>query len=262
MMKIALQLYSIHDAMEQDFEGTLRKVKEMGYEGVEFAGLFGHEPAEVKSLIEKYALVPVSAHVSIEELAETPARRVGDYKLIGCRYIAVPWLNEDKRYGTPAYRQVKSDLVAVAEECERQGITLLYHNHAFEFAKVNGEYVLDLLYKEIPLLQSEIDTCWVNASGEDPAMFVRKYAGRAPVVHLKDFVYRDDVKDDPNLTIYEKVEYRPLGTGLQDVPALVKAAADAGASWVVVEQDKPSMGNSPLECAQMSIDFLRGNRTD
>ena len=70
------------------------------------------------------------------------------------------------------------------------GMTLLYHNHDFEFIKIDGEYALDILYNEVPseFLQTEIDTCWVNVGGENPAGYIEKYTGRAPVVHLKDFV--------------------------------------------------------------------------
>lgn len=68
------------------------------------------------------------------------------------------------------------------------GMTLLYHNHDFEFEKINGKYALDILYKEVPadLLETEMDTCWGNVDGEYPPPYIRKYRGRAPVVHLKE----------------------------------------------------------------------------
>ena len=80
----------------------------------------------------------------------------------------------------------------LGEAAKKKGMTLLYHNHDFEFALIDGEYALDVLYREVPasLLETELDICWVNISGEDPAAYIRKYAGRAPVVHLKDFISR------------------------------------------------------------------------
>jgi len=145
-------------------------------------------------------------------------------------------------------------------------MTLLYHNHDFEFVKDKdtGEYALDQLYREIPALQTQVDTCWVKVAGEDPAAYVRKYKGRAPIVHLKDFM----IEGKPG-QMYEligadteenegggKFEFRPLGHGVQDIPSLIDAAVDAGAKWVVCEQDMPSMGKTSLECAQMSLDTL------
>ena len=109
-----------------------------------------------------------------------------------------------------------------------------------------------MLYRVIPaeLLQTEIDTCWVNVAGEDPAAYVRKYKGRAPVVHLKDFYLsnRDSKSDAP---FYELIGLtrRPAGrmclnSGRWDMECrtseILKASEDAGAQWVVVEQDRPS----------------------
>lgn len=121
-------------------------------------------------------------------------------------------------------------------------------------------------YQEIPadLLQTELDTCWVNVGGENPAQYVRKYTGRAPIVHLKDFsgsktenmyslIGTDAAKEEAS----EKFEFRPIGYGRQDIPSILAASEDAGAGWVIVEQDSPSMGKTPMECAKMSIDYLK-----
>ena len=116
-------------------------------------------------------------------------------------------------------------------------------------------------------LQTELDTCWVNVGGENPADFVRKYTGRAPVVHLKDFhmsgklpkhlyalIGLDDDKTDDEPSTFE---FRPCGCGMQDMPALLAASVDAGAEWVIVEQDEPSMGLSRMECIAKSRENLR-----
>ena len=149
------------------------------------------------------------------------------------------------------------------------GIQLLYHNHDFEFVKVDGKYGLDVLYDSVDeeLLKTELDVCWVNVGGEVPAEYIRKYTGRAPVVHLKDFVMPGKkpakmyeligIEDDTAVSEADQFEFRPVGYGAQDMPAILDAAADAGAKWVVVEQDRPSMGKTPLECAKMSVDYLK-----
>lgn len=98
-LPIALQLYSVRDDMAADFEGTLRKVRELGYDGVEFAGLHGRQPAEVRRLLAENGLAAVSAHVPIDELAADIPGVVGAYKEIGCAYIALPWMDEERRPG-------------------------------------------------------------------------------------------------------------------------------------------------------------------
>ena len=105
--------------------------------------------------------------------------------------MVIPYLPQDLRYGSEKYPKLLEDMKEIGKACKGNGITLLYHNHDFEFDKTeDGEYVLDALYNEISedLLKTELDTCWVNVGGENPADYVRKYTGRAPVVHLKDFV--------------------------------------------------------------------------
>ena len=147
------------------------------------------------------------------------------------------------------------------------GLKMCYHNHDFEFVKVDGQYALDMLYQEVSadLLQTELDTCWVNVGGEDPAGYVRKYSGRAPLVHLKDFVggkaenmYALIGIDNGGAAADTKAfEFRPVGYGKQDWYGILNASEEAGAEWVVVEQDEPSMDRSRLECAELSVNYLR-----
>jgi len=267
-MKVALALYSVRDEVEKDIRTALQKTKDLGYDGVEFAGIFDYNPDDIRKLLQETGLEPISAHVPITELAENPTDVVAAYKQIGCSYIAIPWLDEESRPGNKKWEEAKADIAKVAEECIKQGITPLYHNHDFEFVKdeKTGQYALDQLFSEITALQTEIDTCWVKVAGENPAAYVRKYKGRAPIVHLKDYT----LEGEKPAQLYEligadsggeesggKFELRPVGYGVQDVSSLVDAASYAGASWIVVEQDNPSMGKTPFECAEMSIEFLK-----
>ena len=266
-MKLAIQLYSVRDEMEKDFFGTLKKVKEMGYDGCEFAGLYGNDPQKIKEECQKLDLIPISAHVAYQDIIPDIEKAVNTYKTIGCKYMVIPYLPEDLRYGKEKYPQIVADMKVIGKACKNNGITLLYHNHDFEFEKTeNGEYVLDALYNEIPadILQTELDTCWVNVGGENPSEYVRKYTGRAPVVHLKDF------DGEKNENMYELIgiesekkevkatfEFRPLGYGKQNIQSIVDAARDAGADWLVAEMDSPSMGLTPMECMQKSIDYMQ-----
>lgn len=268
---IALQLYSVRRDLASDFEGTLKQVKEMGYDGVEFAGLFDHSVESIKGLLGDLGLIPVSAHVPFNEMMSDPDGVLGQYAQLGCSYVAIPYMTEEHRPGAPGFSDVIESIKMLGRVATEKGMTLLYHNHDFEFVKVNGVYGLDLLYSSVPpeLLQTQIDTCWVNVAGENPVEYVRKYSGRAPVVHLKDFVMKGKgkpaqmyqligIKSDTDAQQSdESFGFRPIGYGVQDIPAILEASKDAGAEWVVVEQDEPGAGKTAVESAKMSIDFLR-----
>ncbi len=261
---VALQLFSVREACEANLYGTLKKVKEMGYDGVEFAGLYGHTAEEVKEMLNDIGLVALSAHVPYKDMEENPSV-FADYAKIGCKYVVVPYLTEEYRPGAPRFDEMVANLSGFGKAAKENAMTLLYHNHDFEYTTINGKYALDIIYDTVPadLLQTEIDTCWANIGGVNPAEYVRKYTGRAPVVHLKDFwgekaenMY-ELIGIDSAPVRPEGFEFRPVGSGKQDFPAILAAAKDAGAFWVVVEQDNPSMGLSPLECAKKSIDYVK-----
>lgn len=263
---IAVQVYSVRNEAAADLRGTLTKIKKMGYDGVEFAGLYGHEPAEVKAMCKELGLTPLSAHVPYLDMLADPAGVLGAYASIGLSYVAVPYLNDEYRPGTENFPAVIRNIEMLGKEAKKLGMSLLYHNHDFEFIKLNGKYGLDVLYETVPadVLQTELDVCWVKVGGEDPAAYIKKYSGRCPVVHLKDFF------GEKSESMYELIgmenkapvrpanfEFRPVGYGLQDFPPILAAARDAGTEWVVVEQDKPSMGLTPMECIEKSIQYLK-----
>lgn len=264
-LPVALQLYSVRDDFQNDMLGTLRAVKEMGYQGVEFAGLFGHSAAEIRAMLDEVGLVAVSAHVPYAEMLADPDKTFAAYKEIGCEYVAIPYLGEEDRPLSPTFGDTLKNIEKLGVIAASHGLTLLYHNHDFEFVRVDGKYGLDIMYDSIPAaaLQTELDVCWVNVGGEDPSEYVRKYTGRAPVVHLKDFSGKKNENMYELIGIEKKAptrpegfEFRPVGYGLQDMPNVLRAAEDAGAKWVVVEQDRPSLDRTPLECVTMSRKYL------
>ena len=263
-LPVAVQLYSVREDAKADLRGTLEKVKALGYDGVEFAGLYGNKPEDIKKMCEEIGLVPLSAHVPYLDMVAN-LDILKDYATIGCKFVVVPYLVAENRPGTPDFPNVIENIKKIGAKANELGLTLLYHNHDFEFIKLDGKYALDILYEEVSasLLQTELDTCWVNVGGEVPADYIRKYSGRCPVVHLKDFV---GTKSE---SMYELIgikseaptrpsdfEFRPVGMGVQDFPAILKAAEDSGAQWVVVEQDKATMGLTPIESITKSKEYL------
>ena len=269
-LPVAVQVYSVRDSAEANLADTLRKIKEMGYDGVEFAGLYGYAPEYIKGLIDALELIPVSAHIPLDEMIADPDKTFAAYQIIGVKFAAVPYVTPERRPGAEKFEETIETIAKLGEIAKKYDITLLYHNHDFEFTKVDGEYGLDILYKKVPkeFLETELDTCWVNVGGEVPAEYIAKYNGRTPVVHLKDFymtgklpkhlyqligINEGEAEEDTE----SNFEVRPVGHGMQDMPAILEAAVASGAQYVVVEQDEPSMGLSRMDSIKTSREYLK-----
>ncbi|MDD2269557.1 MAG: sugar phosphate isomerase/epimerase [Eubacteriales bacterium] len=267
---VAIQLYSVRTDAEKNLYSTLKALKKTGYDGIEFAGFYGHTPEEIKDMLSDIGLVPISAHVSYADFIADAEKIASDYAEVGVKYIGIPYLNPENRPGAEKYDETVANMKRFSKILREKGIGLLYHNHEFEFEKINGVYKLDILFSAFnhDELQTEIDLCWTAVSGQDPAEYLVKYSGRSPVVHFKDF-YKEGhtgaklydligIKDE---TPSEKAvfEYRPIGTGMQNIPSLLDAVEKAGCEWIIIEQDEPteSKNLSRMECAEISITNLK-----
>ena len=267
---IGYQVYSARDDAAKDLLGTLKTIKSLGYDGVEFAGFYGHEAKEVKAMLDEVGLVAISHHVPYAAMCADIEKVIEDNKTIGCKFIAIPFLDDATRPGAAGFAATIKNIYKFGKMIKEAGMQLVYHNHDFEFVNVSGQYGLDFLYDAVPecILQTEIDCCWVRYAGENPADYIKKYAGRCEVVHLKDYVGRKEEgknpyaligvdKDTANADEGVAFEFRPVGYGEQNVPSIIESAQACGAEWFIVEQDL-SIGRAPLEAAKMSIDYLRG----
>jgi sugar phosphate isomerase/epimerase len=246
-LPVALQVYSIREDAEQDFVKAMQEIKKMGYDGVELAGLYGHTPEAVRDYLKEIGLIPISAHVAYQEFLSDLQGTIDKYVTIGCSYLAIPNLSADYHYGTENFVEFMNNLPIIAKACNKAGVTLLYHNHDFEFKTTDdGEYVLDYIYRLVPEdeLKVELDTCWVKVAGVDPVDYLSKYVGRTPVVHLKDY------------NRAEPFEFKAVGYGVQDFPAILAKAIEVGSAWVVVEQDRHTE-HSAIEDARLSREYLK-----
>ena len=270
LLPIGLQMYSVRDYASKDLEGTLKAVKEMGYDYVEPEWLYGKTAEEYKAILDRCGLRAACMHATYADIVADTEKVIADCKTLGVRYAAIPYLMDDDRPLGKNYEDVLANIARCGRIFAENGIKLLYHNHDFEFVRMpDGRYGFDHMYDTVSAdhLASEMDTCWVNVAGEDPGAYIRKYAGRAPVVHLKDFVMPGKkpakmyaligIDDGEGQKDEEAFSFRPVGYGAQRVEELLLAAAEAGSSWLIVEQDAPSLGKSPLECAKMSRHHLK-----
>lgn len=251
-MKIGLQLYTVRDDLAKDFKGTLRQVAAMGYEGVEFAG-YGDIPAEeMKALLDELKMEAFGSHIGLQQLENNLEGEIAYLKTIGATYAILPWVSPEMVAGGEAFwRELITKLEQFGKKFHEAGLEFCYHNHDFEFAlKIDGEFVFDAMYTKVPadLLKVEMDIGWVQYSGVDPLEYIAKYAGRLPLLHLKDFR-----KGNPG----EQIDTVELGQGDLALNDIIAAASKADVQWIVVEQDR--CANPPLESVQTSINWLREN---
>lgn len=237
-MRLSVQLYTLRDPLEQDLAGTLDKVKAIGLEYVELAGFYGKTAEEWKTLLAERGLKVSGAHIPLNRFQDELDAVLAEAELLDIPTLIVPWIGAD---GAPnGWGEVGKSLEPIAEKVVAAGRKFAYHNHAHEF-EGGG---MDAFYEasDPKLVQAELDLAWVKIGGEDPAAYVRKYAGRVPLVHLKDY--------DPTQT----PQWRPAGTGVIDYDSVLAACEEVGVEYGCIELDL-SPGD-PIEAVRESYEFL------
>nr|WP_315614742.1 sugar phosphate isomerase/epimerase [Alkalihalobacillus sp. MEB130] len=245
-MKVAIQLFTLRDSCKEDFVGTLKKVAQLGYDGVEFAGNWGGlEARELKALLEEMGLQAAGSHVPLHMLENDLDEVIEYQKQINCQYITCPNLPEDRRGGIEEYSQLAKLLTKFGEKCAENGMKFSYHNHAFELEDLGGKQPLNILLDESSpeVVNAELDIYWLTKAGENPVEWIEKYKGRTPLLHLKD------------MTTDGEQFFAELGTGGVDLESSIRAGVQAGVEWFIVEQDQTK--RDPFESATISLNYLK-----
>lgn len=239
-MKKSVQLYSIRNLCETDLEQGMKKVSEMGYNGVEFAGFFDHSAETVKSWLEKYNLEAQGAHVGEDLMFDHVDETIAFHKAIGNRRIICPWSDLKTKEDVMA---LVEKIKAVAPKYKAAGMKLYYHNHDHEFAKDEGSYLIDILAEATTAdeLWLEFDMYWVFRGGESSAKYLQKYADRTDLFHAKDGTMEKGTA---------------VGKGEVDYDAIFKAAKAQNIEWVVVEAEAGETVEEQLADVQDSITFI------
>jgi sugar phosphate isomerase/epimerase len=241
-MKISV-IGIIDKELQQDFTGAIARVTEIGYQGMEM-GLgplksLPFPPAEIKQRMTDQGLEMVNLHVGVGREAllagfEDTCRLA---PILGCTFLTVPWGPCDSA------DQIKRDAEFYSQLGARyraEGLTLCYHNHDHEMKRFGGEHGLDILLKnsDPENLKSQLDIGWVHFGGVDPAAIIRKYPGRMPLVHLKDFARLEPGCETAHGD-HEHIIFTEVGTGIVDFEAAFSAASEVGGiAWGSVEQDR------------------------
>lgn len=237
---IGVQLYTVRSLMEDDFEGTLRQVADIGYREVEFAGYYGRSPDEVRGLLDELGLSAPAMHVPLNMLRGDLDSILQTAQAIGHEYVVCPWLPEAQRT-MGFYRELPSILNAIGQQCRDAGLQFGYHNHDFEFASMDGTVPYNLLLQETDpqLVGMELDLYWIRAAGYDPLTYFADYAGRFPLCHVKDRTADGEIT--------------AVGQGEIDFAAIFAQSEQAGLQHYFVEHDNPA---DPLASIQTSYAYL------
>lgn len=240
MKPISLQLYTVREEAAKDFPAVLRKVAEIGYKGVEFAGLHGMAPSEVRKIIDDLGLQVSSAHMAMP----TPENRqqlIDECHTLGVTRL-ISGFGPDQLKTLDGCKAAADTMARAAELLEGTGIAFGFHNHWWEFEVVDGVLPEDILLASSPKVFAEIDVYWAAVGGVDPAAAVAQRKSRVPVLHIKDG------------PIEPKQPHTAVGSGKLDIPAIVKAADPNVLQWLIVELD--SYAGDMMEAVAESYRYL------
>lgn len=228
-MRVALQVYTIREHLKtlESFAGAMKKVSGIGYRNVELAGVGPIDVKDQKKVLDAEELTPVATHTGYGEFRDRMDEVIAKHKLLGCEYTVVPGLPREY-HSEEGLKKAAKEMSGFAARLAKAGLRLAYHNHSFEFQRFGSRVGMDILFGESDpkLVNSELDTYWVQHGGGSPVSWVRRLSGRVPLLHLKD------------MGINASGQFMAeVGEGNLEWPAIFAAAEKAGTQWLIVEQD-------------------------
>jgi len=247
LKKVGLQLYTVRDLMKADLPGTLRKVAQIGYKEVEFAGYYGRTPAQIRALLKQNGLTSPSSHIGLDILEKDSVRAFADAKAIGHQWVTMPYIPEERRKTVDDWNKIIALLNQLGPQAKAAGLRLAYHNHDFEIRPVNGVRPLDMMLDKTDpsLVDFEMDLYWVVFGGGDPLDFFNRNPKRFAMVHVKDSAGPPDNK------------MVDVGQGTIDFPKIFAQSDKAGIKHYFVEHDQPA---DPIATIRNSYRYLHALR--
>lgn len=230
-MKSALQLYTVRGEMAKDFWGTLNKVAEIGFKGVEFAGYFDQDLKEIRKFLDDHGMVCCSSHLEMPT-EDNVDRICAELDILGTKnWVGNAW---------PTKRGIMDPFAAYlkgAELLSERGFNMIMHNHFWEFEKkIDGVPFYEFALEEIPDLYSQLDCCWSYVGGFDPVERIKTYDDKIILLHTKDCVMKYEQLDSENKDFIRKytISQCANGNGEVGIKACVQASS---AEWAIVELD-------------------------
>lgn len=249
--KLGLQLYTLRDSIPNDPKGVLKKVADHGYKEIETYSyrdgkIFGMDFTDFGNYVKDLGMQVCSGHYGLDQATgDSWDEAIADAKEVGQGYMVVPYLAETDRKTIDDYKKVCDQLNKAGEACRKQGMRFGYHNHAFEFDKIDGQTPFDVMLAELDpeYVGIEMDIYWVVRAGADPIQYFDRHPGRFEQWHVKDM---DKQNQDENANI---------GTGSIDYAPLFAQARKAGMKHWYVEQE--SYPGEPIDSVGASAEFLK-----
>jgi len=240
--RIGVQLYTVRKALAQDFDGTLARLAQIGFREVEFAGYHGKSPAQVRAALERYHLDAPASHVPMEELESGWESAAAAAKEVGHQWLVVAWIDAARRKTLDDYKRVGETFTRIGTRARAAGLRFAYHNHAFEFAPLEGRVPYDILLESTDpaVVEFELDLFWITDGGGDPLAYFRRWPGRFPLVHIKDKAADGAMVD--------------VGAGRIDWKAILHQRKEAGIRHYFVEHDEPP---DPFASVAASYTYLK-----
>lgn len=264
---MASPLFILRRECTGDLFAVLDKIGALGFEGVEFLGFFGKTAESVRQKMSELGMASVGNHVNFNEFVQDTNGVIDFHKKAGCGYVTIAGIPGDMLPGTGGFSEAVKQITRIGRACREAGITLLYHNHAFELKqKVNGKYMLEAILDETPedSLALEPDLGWMAIGGADPVHFLNKYKSRCPVIHLKDFYASDLSKIGDPGDLDEKrgtaerghFEFRPVGYGIANIPSYIDRVLDCSPEWIVMDHDL-AYGRNSYDDLRLSLSYAK-----
>jgi sugar phosphate isomerase/epimerase len=264
--KVGVQLYTVRDLMKKDLSGTIAKVATIGYKEVEFAGYFNHSPADIRAILDKNGLAAPSCHVGYDVVEKHWPETIEAAQTIGHSFIVCPGIDEKARKTADGWKGVAELFNHAGEASKKAGIQFGYHNHTFEFQPdpiLGGKRAYDFLLESTDpsLVKMEMDLCWISTTGTDPVGYFHRFAGRFPLVHVKDFKTFPKPPAgkkvfEPN-TEFEKNDMTEPGSGIIDWKSIFSHADEAGIQHFFFEHDQPADPFASLAASYKYLSTLR-----
>ena len=247
---LAAQLYTCRD-FTKDISGVadvLRKMKDIGYEAVQVSGFGPVDPKEVAKIANDLGVTICATHMSWNAFLQDLDTVIETHKLWNCIHTAIGGVFDEAYYSADGVKRFLDELAPIAEKLAAEGMDFSYHNHSHELVKYRGKTWLEMLYDVCFPKQptAEIDTYWITHGGGDPAAWIKKCAGREPLLHLKDMC----------ITTTREQRFAEIGEGNLNWPAILKAAKAGGVEWYIIEQDS-CYERSPFESLEISFNNLK-----
>ncbi|MCA0970493.1 sugar phosphate isomerase/epimerase [Halobacillus litoralis] len=246
---VAVQMFTLRNESKEDFKGTLQRVSEIGFEGVEFAGYGGMDAQQLRETIDSLGLKAASSHIPLDSIENELDQVIHDQQILGSKHIVCPFLPVERRSKEEYYKLVDV-LNHAGRKCQEEGISLSYHNHDFELTDlIDGRKPLEILLQETnpDWVKAEFDIYWLTKAGESPEEWLNQYRGRTPLVHLKD------------MTTDEEKFFAELGTGGVQLDQVLSLGEQNAVEWWIVEQDQSR--KTPFESIQQSFEYLKRKDT-